>query len=287
MNKKIALVFVIALICFAFPVLGFENVTGNITELDIINVDVAAGSVFEVDGMTYEFLGSDIGGIISSFQNVITKQLFSGSTLFHQEESIEVIPTFELLAFPVDSNPDINQLVYTGIFESSEPVIIEGKTTTEHIFITSNVDASWGDGPDTQTLSRFNEMMTTNGGNLIVVSINGNAEYKANGDSTILSKPIEACTEILCPTAQQIEVGFGLVYGIDYNEIRTFNNPFAIGRVLILELDNVLVGFLIDKNVDKVWDFTTNIAIGKSVTSFEGNTLLLIPPGIYDLYVIV
>jgi len=151
MNKKIALVFVIALICFAFPVLSFDA-TGNLTDSgsfvptqDITNVEILSSQVVVADGSTNEELPSNLGGLISSFQEHFIYILKSGDTIFHTETLAQDIEAFSLVAFPTNSSPDFNTLIEIGIFTESEPLVLEGRTTTEHIWITYDVNANSGE----------------------------------------------------------------------------------------------------------------------------------------------
>jgi len=221
---------------------------------------------------------STLGGLVSSLSFYVEQYIdFVGLKVWKDFSTTS--PEFELLAFPTGQNPDFGQLVYGDIFAESEPVILENRTITENIFVTSNADASWGDGADFQILKGLGEYMDS----IRVMSINGQAEYILDG--TTFFAPIEECVPALCPSEDQLSV-FGLVYGIDYDEIRTFNNPYDPARVLILELNNNLVGFLIDKNKDGSWDFTENIAQGFSVNSWEKHALAILPENSYDIYAI-
>lgn len=270
------LAFVIALICFAFPVVNAQSIE---------DVEVIEGSVFEIDGLIYELLPPNVGGLISSFQNQITKTLeFMGVTI-HEEEIYENVPSFELMAFGVGEIPDFNQVIYGDVFAESESLIIPNRTTIENIFVTTSIDASWGDGSDAQSLKNFEVWFSS--GSLIMTSIGGSTlNYRQGYDESPHSDTILVCDETFCPSSQSLEVAFGLVDGVDYNNLGHVK-PNGMGRILVLQLDSGLVGFLWDENNDASWDFTSNIATGFSTISFEENSLLLTEPGFYDIYVIV
>jgi len=260
------------------------NLTGNVTgELSTpqTNFTISPGEIMVSDFSIEEIEPSSaLGGLISSLSFYYERYLdFVGLRVWKDFSTTS--PEFELMAFPAGSVLGEN-IVQGELFMPSEPVILED-TTTEHTWLTYHTDASWGNGADFQTLAGLDQTMATSGGNLKVVSINGNVNFVIDG--TTFSKSIEECTPTLCPSETDL-FAFGLVYEVDYDSILTFNNDFNVGRVLILELDNVLTGFLIDKNCDTQWNFMENVVQGFSVDSFENHVIAILSEGSYDVYTI-
>lgn len=264
------------------------NVTGEITTTQT-NFTISPGEILVVSNFSIEDIepSPTIGGLVSSLSFYYERYLdFVGLKVW--ESSSTTSPEFELLAFPSGSVLGEN-IVQGKLFMSSELVILENRTETEHTWLTYNTDVSWGEGADFQTLVGLDQIMGSSCGSLTVISINGNAGYVF--DYNTYSKPIEECTPTLCPSATEL-FAFGLVYGVDYDEIRTFKSGLGSSRVLILELNSNLVGFLIDKNCDAQWDFMQNVVQGFLVNSWENHALILLPtdattPVSYDFYCLI
>ncbi len=276
--NKIVLVLMLSLVCFAFPVAA----------QDIVNVEVISSQVALADSYLEQTLPSDLGGLISSFQDhYIYKVLEFAGIILHQEDSIVNIESFELFAFPSSSTPNMNTLSVIDVFVESEPVILEGRTTTEHIWITNSVDASYGEGVDFQTIAGIMEWIPNSLGQFRVVSINETDVLHEHASLGEYSEPIQEC-DSTCPANSDLAI-LGLIYGEDFNVIKYTHHEYLIGDqdVLILYFDTELIGFLADLDNDGLWNFAENIVPGFSVNSFEQNVLLLSPPGIYDIYVVV
>lgn len=288
MNKKIISVFILALIfsCTSVVAIWFPNYSfiavGDISSID--NTEIVVGSILEVDGFTITELPSEIGGLISSFENQITKILSFFSAAIHREESTEAVETFELFAFPVGSNPQFDLLSYGQIFAESENVALEGHTEIPNVWITNSVATS-SPGDDAQTLTiLLNVWMSSSCGNILITSTGADSvNYDLQGpiDQTAVLQDCDAT----CPSEIEMKIAFP---GIVFDEMRWFNNPYNMaGKVLVLRNQGSLVGFLIDKDCDSQWHFADNIVEGKSVLSHESHTLLLSEPGFFDIYVVV
>ena len=278
MNEKIALVLMVSLICFAFPIVNAQ---------DIQNIEVVASEIVVADGHTSETLPSDLGGLISSFENQITKILpFAGINIF-EKELVEPIEVFELFVVESGVEIDLNLINYDGEFARSEEVILDGRTETPNIWIINNVDFTQLSF-DEQPYVPINTPMILDVGSIFINSHAGAMSYNWDDgmDSGSGSSAWFTCDEIYCPSVETLENYYPeiTVSGLQYALVSEMGDLIV---VKILGNSGALIGFIADINNDGKWYFFEDTTQGFSVESFEQNSLMLCPPGFYDIYVIV
>ena len=276
--KKVMLILMLCLVCFAFPVVKSQDMPG---------IEVIAGSVIEADGSKSLDLPSEIGGIISDFTIETTQILELLGVAFHTEFTIESIEVFEIFAFSEGTTPDFDKIAYGDIFEESESIILPGRTTTENIWETTHVYSSWTNGIDHQSPFGLLEWIVTESGTFQITSITDTEVFFEHGSQGVYSELIEVCDET-CPTELDLQF-LGLVFGIDYDEVKYARHDYTstIENVLILYLDNIFIGALADLNIDGLWTFTEeDFIVGKSTHAWESNTLLLSEPRIFDVWIV-
>lgn len=283
MKKTFAIVSILFLFGCGFALAS--NATGEITtsQTFYFSPGEAISSDFTIEDIQ---VSPTLGGLISTISKYVERFVdFNGLRIF--KDSSTTSPEFTLMAFPVGSVLGEN-IVVGEVFELSESVILENRTEIENIWITYYVDASWGDDVDAQGLGNLNEWLGSNCGSIMVTGLTSTtASYDLTGYPD-MSSPITSCDgRSICPSEFELQSVFGLIKGINYDAINTFNNPYGFaGEVVVLTLDGNLVGLLIDKNCDHSMDLIENIVFGYSTESWEKNVLLLAPPGVYDIYTI-
>ena len=175
-------------------------------------VEIVVGEVIELNSETFTELPSEIGGLISNFTQTISKVLrsFFGLPL-HSQTTITELESFELIAVPAGTQ-EFTSITDVSTFESSLPVILKDRTTTEHIFVTKNIIAETI-APDFQSLPYAT--ITTDFGTLEFISWEGpSLTYKIDGGENLFT-PKLAC-DSNCPLDSDILVASGLVLNTDY-----------------------------------------------------------------------
>jgi len=265
-------------ILIVLSLFGFPFVLGQ----DLINIPITAGEVSAISGETFESLPSDFGALILNFNKKVSKILSFMNINLHKTESIESVVNYEVLALPIGTGEFIG-IIPGDVFAESESVILEGKTETNHSWVTNSIQVKV-EGND--FLVEPNAIVEMGDDTIQFTNwIGADATYVLNNDGIDLFSEKKSCeSDPACPSEESVSTAFpGTSFvGFNYVLVPELNNQLFV--VLKMTADDY-TGLLIDGDRDGEWNFFEFID-GYSVNSFESYTLLLGSEGIFDLYVI-
>ena len=282
--KKIAIL--ITLLLLGLPVVLAQ---------DNLNIAVTAGDTLESDMATFDISPDDtLGAVISTIVNQFKRFIeFSGLEIWKNETFSN--PAFTAQLWPAGTV--INGIVTVGaVWESSESVVLSGRTTTTHVWDTALASFS---STVNQVLNALNVEMTYDDGGTIEVtdfSIGAGIDFILDG-TPFSEVGVDICEDRtdICPTKGEVESFFGLGT-IGVTNLRVYEPITDITSVLFIVCDGSAgdcstIGqwsYFIEPDKDQTThEFSTVQSsgdIGRSVDSFEDNVLAILPSGNWDLY---
>ena len=270
--SAILIAFLLALCPTGFALEGTVT-AGDTTTTDFVTEDVQAHST--------------LGGIVSAVISIIERfVMFGETTVFSDTGGSSEVMDFELYAFESGSEVDMNSLTTGALYQTSEIVDVRG------------VNASWDtyeaesliDGPDEQIMHGIGPGNPT-GPVEFDDGITGSISSESlTPESTTLShwyhvtqyhsRPILEC-DASCPTTEDVLSVYG---GTTVDAIKMFEWDSTGEYGYIVWIDGV-VGMIADLNRDGVMELTTDNS-GYTVDANAGQSLMLLPAGVYDLYAV-
>lgn len=249
-------------------------------------VTIPEGDIISSDFITLEIvLSTTLGGLISTIEETIKETVNLGGVPVHIIEQVKGISDFEILAFDSGISPNFEAITTGAIFETSkENVDVRGVVSQ---WETYNVD-SLLPAHDAQSYVGLSVPIILVDG---FVTINGaavNIDY-AWGDginSGSGSSALTTCADGFCPTRSEVDDFFGIIStSMSYALISQMDDLIVIR---ILGQGGAPIGYIADLNNDGNWNFVEYTDSGYSVTSQQGQTLMLLPASeTFDIYAII
>lgn len=243
---------VLALMLLLVPMVSSQNIT---------DVVINPGTTTEQDITTLdESVSEELGGLVLQITNQFRRWIMFGESVLWERENITNEEIFDLIILPVGLE-DFSDVVIGELFESSENVSVNG--ASPNVYSTYNATALV-DGDDAQPNAYIGDVMTLLNGDTVRIPLlwdgSGEFEYEyvLNGTPGIGNSvwDIEGTAEI-------VELGT-ILYVFNDGEVYTMADLDLNG---VLELDYNVSGFM--------------------TSSHEGQSVSIIPAGVYDCYKLV
>lgn len=272
MKKNIA--FLLVMVMFSFMTFGAAQETYDVT--------VTNGMTTEA-GMEHLDIGAslDKGGIISTVNSIFERYIDFGGLKVWKDSTETIVADWVMYAFPAGTNPDFNAVVITTLFETSEQVEIDGVNDT---WETYNVEYTNNSGVDQQIISSIGETMTFDDGDWITITTSNGAIADVDTIAGAMSAIDLIVDDGRCPTDTDLLNVYGLATPIS----KRYQTLGEVGSKLMCQIE-VTPGeynYLIDMNGDDIWTFQ-DVILGYSTAANQGQNLMILDVGTYDIYGII